>query len=317
MLAQLLAFLHLLVVSPAEGAALASTAPAYLDAERGADHLRWARVAGAAHDLDPDLLLAIAWHESRYSPGEVTRESRHRVSCGVMTPVPHAAACSAWELSVPGGYWEGARHLRTWLDICRGRDRLHDSRYVRCAVLAYAGGGWLVGKCARDRAAEIRPGTDACALETLHRARARVIAAAQRRAARQVAAAEAHPSVRGSHVAMARLTHNVSISDLINLAQRVATEELIGDRGAVDATPANLAELARLVRLTLLGQVELGLWRTAGIESDEGAKLAPVVVRAELGRRLLGEAPIRITYDFSRTALPLLVVRSANAQTVT
>jgi hypothetical protein len=197
MLAHILLILRLLFVSPAEGAALASTAPAYLDADRAADHLRWARLAGTAFDVDPSLLLATAWHESRYSAGEVTRESQHRVSCGVMTPVPHRAPCSAWELSVRGGYWEGAQHLRTWLNICRGRDHTHDTRYARCAVLAYAGGGWLVKKCAHDGVAEVRPGVDACALFTQYQVRSRWI----RRALASLSS-EGTGTGRGSRVTM-------------------------------------------------------------------------------------------------------------------
>jgi hypothetical protein len=117
---------------------LLATAPQYLTREAARHHLIAARAAGASHRVPPELLLAIAWHESRYIPTTRTAELRGRVSCGVMTPVPQRG-CTAFELSLLGGYDAGARHLRAWLDLCHGG--------WSCALLAYAGGGGLVRAC--------------------------------------------------------------------------------------------------------------------------------------------------------------------------
>ncbi len=135
--------------TPAEADALRATAPAYLTVESAAEHIRAAREAALVTGTDPALLLAIAWHESRYDPRVVTREPGHRVSCGVMTPVPKRG-CRGDELTLEGGYLAGARHLREWLDIRHS---------LRRAVVAYAGAGWRAEKFGREmiaRAARIR-----------------------------------------------------------------------------------------------------------------------------------------------------------------
>jgi hypothetical protein len=95
---------------------------------------------------------------------------------------------------------------------------------------------------------------------------------------------------------------------LLNIAQTAAVWELAGE-GGINATPENLAELARLVRKALLLQVELGLWRAFGIGAGETAKIAPVVVTTRFGNKFT-EPPVVVDYDFSRTSVPLLRVRS-------
>jgi hypothetical protein len=107
-----------------------------------------------------------------------------------------------------------------------------------------------------------------------------------------------------------RITHNVDATRLLNLAQQIAVGELTGERGHIPATSEALVEFARLVRAAVLCQVELGLWRQFGVQTDEAAKLEPLVVRVDLGNPLLGEPPVKVVYDFKRTALPLLVVRT-------
>jgi soluble lytic murein transglycosylase-like protein len=111
----------------------------YLDAIAAVQHLRAARVAAVVVDVDPDLLLSIAHHESRYSATEATPEVGGRVSCGVMTPEPVAACGAATMLD---GYLAGARHLRGWLDACHGDQR--------CALTGYAGGYRLIAICRDD-----------------------------------------------------------------------------------------------------------------------------------------------------------------------
>lgn len=162
LLALLLAFLD--PPTSGQAAALRVTAPDYLTAEAAARHLVAARAAGAAHRVPPEILLAIAWHESRYTPTTRTPEPGGRVSCGVLTPTPQAA-CSPRELTLVGGYDAGAVHLATWLALCGGR--------ARCALLAYAGGFVLVHACTnRD--------DGACSFPDIILARARWIRAGQR-----------------------------------------------------------------------------------------------------------------------------------------
>lgn len=112
--------------------------PQYLSARQAQEHLLAARVAGVLYGQDPSLLLAVAWHESRFTPDAVTVEPGRRVSCGVMTPVPKSK-CSAWDLTLLGGYMEGAKHLQMW------HDKWHSTRAL---LLAYAGGSGLVRACA-------------------------------------------------------------------------------------------------------------------------------------------------------------------------
>lgn len=122
--------------------AFRATAPDYLtDPSFARAHLIAARAAAAVYHVPAEMLLAIAHHESRYTPTTRTPEPRNRVSCGVMTPVPRMV-CPAAELTVAGGYAAGAAHLRVWLDLCQGN--------MRCALLAYAGGFTLVEAC-RER----------------------------------------------------------------------------------------------------------------------------------------------------------------------
>lgn len=133
-----------LIGQPTDAVALRDTARAYLTADTAAEHLTAARFAGAVYEVDPDLLLSIAWHESRYSPTAVTPEAGHKISCGVMTPEPtrDIALCSRSTSSLTAGYLAGARHLRAWILACR--DNLH------CAFTGYAGGYYLIAACKRD-----------------------------------------------------------------------------------------------------------------------------------------------------------------------
>ncbi len=151
--------------TPAESEAFRRTAPEYLTAGAAVEHLGAARIAGARSGVPPELLLAIAWHESRYVPTTRTLEPGDRVSCGVMTPVPQRR-CSRAELTPIGGYAAGAAHLRVWLDVCSGN--------TWCALTSYAGGGGLVRACAHGTWF-VRPGVDACDVVYQFRQRAALI----------------------------------------------------------------------------------------------------------------------------------------------
>ena len=113
---------------------LEKTAPTYLTQSSAREHVAAATVAAIAYRVPRELLLSIAWHESRYTDAR-TPEAGGRVSCGVMTPEPLRACHDTIMLD---GYLAGAAHLRTWLDATRS---------TRDALLGYAGGYHLIQRC--------------------------------------------------------------------------------------------------------------------------------------------------------------------------
>lgn len=113
------------------------TAPSYLTDEAAHEHAFAAVVAGEIYQIDPALLLSIAWHESRYSVSAVTHEPGGKTSCGVMTPVP-LDHCSR-DSSLVESYLRGAEHLATWMRVERGD--------LRRSLWGYAGGGRLIRFC--------------------------------------------------------------------------------------------------------------------------------------------------------------------------
>jgi len=133
----ILVLLAMILSSPDDAEALRRTAPEPIELAVAAENLAAARAAGALVDVDPDLLLSVAAHESRYHGDAVGPESGGRVSCGIMTPTP-VASCS--RQTVLEGYLAGARHLRTWVNATRS---------LHAALLGYAGGYALIGACAR------------------------------------------------------------------------------------------------------------------------------------------------------------------------
>jgi hypothetical protein len=148
--------------------ALRKSAPYYLTYETAEIHLRSARVAAFRHNLEADLLLSIAHHESRYSTNTVTSEPRGKESCGVMTPVPLPRGSCDSEVTAAEGYEVGAAHLRGWMDVCRDR--------ARCALLGYAGGYALIRACSRGKVLRHQDhGDDLCDVPDAFFARARYI----------------------------------------------------------------------------------------------------------------------------------------------
>jgi hypothetical protein len=129
------------LVPPGDVDALRRTAPEPITHELAAENLAAARVAGAVYELDADLVLSIAAHESHYESDAVTSERDGKVSCGVMTPEP-IARCS--KQTALGGYLAGAKHLRGWID--GPESNCHGNLY--CALLGYAGGYDLISACA-------------------------------------------------------------------------------------------------------------------------------------------------------------------------
>lgn len=98
------------------------------------------------------------------------------------------------------------------------------------------------------------------------------------------------------------------ITRLVNLAQISAVGQFAGQR----PTPEVLASLAAVVRANILTQAAGGLWQAWNVL--EATDLEPLVVRARLGNRLLGEPMIKLEYNWARTKLARLLVdnRSAN-----
>jgi hypothetical protein len=113
------------------------TAPAYLTLEQAREHAFAAVFAGEIYNMDPALLLAIAWHESNFEVSTVTPEIGGKVSCGVMTPEP-IDHCPR-NTSLLDDYMRGAEHLAGWYKAEHENQRL--------ALLGYAGGGRLIRFC--------------------------------------------------------------------------------------------------------------------------------------------------------------------------
>lgn len=147
----------------ADAEALRATAPSYLDLDAAREHVAAARIAGEAFKLDPDLLLSIAWRESRYQVDAVTREASGKLSCGLlMVTMPRGEPCPAPR--VLAGYISGAAHLREWMRATRNQ---------RDALLGYAGGYPMIRACADGgELVRVRAGreVDLCRTPELQRA---------------------------------------------------------------------------------------------------------------------------------------------------
>lgn len=122
------------LTSSADAAALRRTAPG-LTPTAAAENIAAARLAGSAYRLDPDLLLAIAWRESKYERDAVGPTVRGKRACGVMEPVMRTV-CDAPTLL--DGYLEGARHLREWMRATHSQLE---------ALIGYAGGYAMIERC--------------------------------------------------------------------------------------------------------------------------------------------------------------------------
>lgn len=147
------------LVSDASADALRRTyAP--LDRSVAKQHILAAGWAQKQTGVDSDLLLSIAWHESRYDAQAVGPESGGRVSCGPMTPTP-VARCA--KQNIVDGYLAGARHLKEWLANTKDR---------RTALLGYAGGYRMIDACSRGPVLRKGKGDDLCRTPDVFLARA-------------------------------------------------------------------------------------------------------------------------------------------------
>jgi hypothetical protein len=169
MLTTLINLLLALMTTDADAEALRRTAPEPITLAAARENLIGARIAGALTDIDPDLLLAIGWHESNYTsnyvqpepPDPHDPEQRPRVSCGVMTPYPFVGTCPT-SATLAEQYLDGAVHLRQWMER------------TTMPILGYAG---IAGSCSAGPV--IRRGHDLCGYEREMRDRAELIRCAR------------------------------------------------------------------------------------------------------------------------------------------
>lgn len=120
-------------------------------------HVAATRFAGDLTSIDPDLLLAIAYHESRLEldvVGPIVGGNKR--ACGVMQSVPVTTKCPEPEML--RDYLDGARHLEKWIRAQRGD--------LERALIGYAGGYALIARCAQGE--KLR----ACSIGRVHLARA-------------------------------------------------------------------------------------------------------------------------------------------------
>jgi len=161
--------------SDADAEALHHFSPEEVTVDRAYEHVWAARVAAAIYDVDADMVLAISWHESRFTANVVAAEPGGRVSCGAMTPYP-TKKCVAKPLLAQ--YLDGTRHWAV--------DWAHagDVRNEHEALLGYAGGYSLIRACRQGPVLRhVTQGDDLCKTpEVFAWIRSRIIAARQQKA---------------------------------------------------------------------------------------------------------------------------------------
>lgn len=94
------------------------------------------------------------------------------------------------------------------------------------------------------------------------------------------------------------------IDALLNQARLAAIASITG----LPATEQNLGLLANAIYSMVMRQVKAGLWTKLGV--IELGQLGGLRVSASFGNGLMGEPPIVVKYDFSKTALPSVVSSS-------
>lgn len=97
-------------------------------------------------------------------------------------------------------------------------------------------------------------------------------------------------------------------TQLVNYLLELARKYALNEIGPVVATPHNLDLLAQHARGAVLAQVRVGLWAKLGVTDPE--QMAGLKVTAVLGQELFGEPPIKLEYDFTKTKLPMLTMKS-------
>jgi hypothetical protein len=144
---------------PAAEALIATAKDTRLTVDTAAVNIAAARFAAILTDTDPDLLLAIAHHESRFEPAVIGPLVRGKRACGVLQHVPITAKCP--EPSIFRDYVNGAQHLAGWIRAQHGD--------IKRALIGYAGGYALLALCDRGEAPR------ACSIANYNLARAKRI----------------------------------------------------------------------------------------------------------------------------------------------
>jgi hypothetical protein len=168
---EMLIRIALALVSPPsteDAEALHRFAPQYVTVDTARDHLWAARISAVFYNVDADMVLAISYHESRFTDGIVAKEPGGRVSCGAMTPYP-TKTCET--KSLLGQYLDGTRHWAVdW-------KRAGDVRNEREALLGYAGGYFLIRGCRKGTVLRHKThGDDLCATaDVFNGIRARIV----------------------------------------------------------------------------------------------------------------------------------------------
>lgn len=159
------------VYSPQEIEGFRQSAPEYLTYDTAKQHLEDASLASWFFNIDKNLILYTAGHESNYT-STITKEIGGKVSCGVMTPVPtlDMNECAVARSSYINGYMKGTAHMKGWFDACHG-----DST---CAIRGYAGGYVLIRACKSGAVTVVRSGhkVNLCDIDLIFKAGARRIA---------------------------------------------------------------------------------------------------------------------------------------------
>jgi soluble lytic murein transglycosylase-like protein len=104
-------------------------------------HVDAAGAAAAQYRLEPELLLAIAYHESRFRP-DVVAHAGGRSFCGVMQVRADNAEHCRELADLDVGYLAGARVLRAWITATHGD--------LEKALAGYGCGWWGVEHGCRD-----------------------------------------------------------------------------------------------------------------------------------------------------------------------
>lgn len=103
------------------------------------------------------------------------------------------------------------------------------------------------------------------------------------------------------------MTATPSIDTLLAAARVAALEAISGK----PATLQNLATFGAIVRNTILAQTAIGMWAAHGI--TDLSQMTGLQVEATLGNPFTSDCAIKLDYDFSKTALPLLTVKNVSA----
>lgn len=144
-------------------AAILALCPNYLNKQSATENAEAAMVAAKASGLEPELLLAMAYTESRYNPNALSRIECPKGKCRRVTGVwasetmpPNARPswfcgvtqvggnvswerCREFAHDIKLSYATAAEHLNTWLLVPQCRAKAGDDR-LACALTGYGGG---------------------------------------------------------------------------------------------------------------------------------------------------------------------------------